>query len=162
MERRGLNMYPARHRGTGTFPHVCVPTLVDSRGETSRRYDVSRMSAHRRTVTQASGNMAQEGASTFTKNKSIKEQRRCLPVYAVREQLLTVIRDNQAPYSSSNSYKGIYIYGSSDQRRAAWDAAIERARTFQSGLTVWLLRTHSLDSDSKSWTLKTRHLSRYE
>ncbi|KAI9842359.1 MAG: DEAH-box RNA helicase prp16 [Sclerophora amabilis] len=36
-----------------------------------------------------------EGQSTFSKSKSLKEQREFLPAFAVREELLRVIRDNQ-------------------------------------------------------------------
>ncbi len=36
-----------------------------------------------------------EGASNFSQNKSLKEQREYLPAFAVREDLLRVIRDNQ-------------------------------------------------------------------
>jgi pre-mRNA-splicing factor ATP-dependent RNA helicase DHX38/PRP16 len=37
----------------------------------------------------------QEGASTFSKTKTLREQRQYLPAFAVREDLLRVIRDNQ-------------------------------------------------------------------
>jgi len=37
----------------------------------------------------------QEGASAFSKSKSLREQREYLPAFAVREDLLRVIRDNQ-------------------------------------------------------------------
>jgi len=36
-----------------------------------------------------------EGASNFSQSKSLKEQREFLPAFAVREDLLRVIRDNQ-------------------------------------------------------------------
>ena len=36
----------------------------------------------------------QEKKSEFAKQKSIKQQREYLPVYAVRQQLLSIIRDN--------------------------------------------------------------------
>jgi pre-mRNA-splicing factor ATP-dependent RNA helicase DHX38/PRP16 len=36
-----------------------------------------------------------EGASTFSQSKTLKEQREYLPAFAVREDLLRVIRDNQ-------------------------------------------------------------------
>ncbi|KAI9681013.1 MAG: DEAH-box RNA helicase prp16 [Trizodia sp. TS-e1964] len=36
-----------------------------------------------------------EGQSTFSKTKTLKEQREFLPAFAVREELLRVIRDNQ-------------------------------------------------------------------
>jgi len=36
-----------------------------------------------------------EGASSFSQNKSLKEQREYLPAFAVREDLLKVIRENQ-------------------------------------------------------------------
>jgi pre-mRNA-splicing factor ATP-dependent RNA helicase DHX38/PRP16 len=36
-----------------------------------------------------------EGASAFSKSKSLREQREYLPAFAVREELLRVIRDNQ-------------------------------------------------------------------
>lgn len=36
-----------------------------------------------------------QAQSEFAKNKSIAEQRRFLPVYTVREELLQVIRENQ-------------------------------------------------------------------
>jgi pre-mRNA-splicing factor ATP-dependent RNA helicase DHX38/PRP16 len=36
-----------------------------------------------------------QAVSEFAKNKTIKEQREFLPVYGVREELLTVIRDNR-------------------------------------------------------------------
>ncbi|KAK1918408.1 DEAH-box RNA helicase prp16 [Pyrenophora teres f. teres] len=37
----------------------------------------------------------QEGASAFSKSKTLQEQRQYLPAFAVREDLLRVIRDNQ-------------------------------------------------------------------
>jgi pre-mRNA-splicing factor ATP-dependent RNA helicase DHX38/PRP16 len=37
----------------------------------------------------------QEGASAFSKSKSLRQQREYLPAFAVREDLLRVIRDNQ-------------------------------------------------------------------
>jgi pre-mRNA-splicing factor ATP-dependent RNA helicase DHX38/PRP16 len=37
----------------------------------------------------------QEGASNFSKSKSLRQQREYLPAFAVREELLRVIRDNQ-------------------------------------------------------------------
>lgn len=37
----------------------------------------------------------QEGASNFSKSKTLREQRQYLPAFAVREDLLRVIRDNQ-------------------------------------------------------------------
>ena len=37
-----------------------------------------------------------EAVSAFAMSKSIKEQRQYLPVFAVREELLQVIRDNQS------------------------------------------------------------------
>lgn len=33
--------------------------------------------------------------SEFAKSKTMKEQREYLPIYSVREELLTVIRDNK-------------------------------------------------------------------
>lgn len=36
-----------------------------------------------------------EAVSDFAKSKTIKEQREYLPVYSVRDELLTVIRDNK-------------------------------------------------------------------
>ncbi|KAA8914829.1 hypothetical protein FN846DRAFT_239136 [Sphaerosporella brunnea] len=38
---------------------------------------------------------ANEGASDFSRSRTLKEQREFLPAFAVREQLLNVIRDNQ-------------------------------------------------------------------
>ncbi|RMD41593.1 hypothetical protein DV735_g3531, partial [Chaetothyriales sp. CBS 134920] len=38
---------------------------------------------------------AETGSSTFSKTKSLKEQREYLPAFAVREELMRVIRDNQ-------------------------------------------------------------------
>jgi pre-mRNA-splicing factor ATP-dependent RNA helicase DHX38/PRP16 len=38
---------------------------------------------------------ANEGASDFSRSRTLKEQREYLPAFAVREQLLNVIRDNQ-------------------------------------------------------------------
>ena len=40
----------------------------------------------------------QEGSSEFSKNLSVKEQRQFLPAFAVREDLLKVIRDNQGKF----------------------------------------------------------------
>jgi pre-mRNA-splicing factor ATP-dependent RNA helicase DHX38/PRP16 len=37
-----------------------------------------------------------EGASNFSQSKTLREQREFLPAFAVREELLTVIRENQA------------------------------------------------------------------
>ncbi len=39
-----------------------------------------------------------EAVSAFARSKSIREQREYLPVFAVREELLRVIRDNQVGY----------------------------------------------------------------
>ncbi len=39
--------------------------------------------------------MKKEGQSDFSKSKSISEQRQYLPIFTVREELLTVIRENQ-------------------------------------------------------------------
>lgn len=36
-----------------------------------------------------------EAVSDFAKSKSLKQQREYLPVYSVRDELLTVIRDNK-------------------------------------------------------------------
>lgn len=36
-----------------------------------------------------------EGASHFSRSKTIKQQRQYLPIYAVRQELMNVIRDNQ-------------------------------------------------------------------
>ena len=36
-----------------------------------------------------------EAASHFARSKTIKQQRQYLPIYAVRHELVTVIRDNQ-------------------------------------------------------------------
>jgi pre-mRNA-splicing factor ATP-dependent RNA helicase DHX38/PRP16 len=36
-----------------------------------------------------------EAVSEFAKSKTIKEQREYLPVYSVRDELMTVIRDNK-------------------------------------------------------------------
>lgn len=36
-----------------------------------------------------------QARSEFSKNKSIKEQREYLPIFTVRDELLTVIRENQ-------------------------------------------------------------------
>lgn len=40
-------------------------------------------------------NKKQEAVSEFARSKSIKEQREFLPVFSVRDELLTVIRDNR-------------------------------------------------------------------
>ena len=37
----------------------------------------------------------QEQKSEFSKKKSIKQQREYLPVFAVRQQLLNIVRDNK-------------------------------------------------------------------
>lgn len=42
-----------------------------------------------------------EGSSDFSKNLSVKEQRQFLPAFAVREDLLKVIRDNQGNVTST-------------------------------------------------------------
>jgi pre-mRNA-splicing factor ATP-dependent RNA helicase DHX38/PRP16 len=44
---------------------------------------------------------ASEGASNFSRTKSLKEQREYLPAFACREDLMRTIRENQGPYSSS-------------------------------------------------------------
>jgi len=36
-----------------------------------------------------------EAVSEFAKSKTLKEQREYLPVYSVRDELMTVIRDNK-------------------------------------------------------------------
>lgn len=37
----------------------------------------------------------EKGSSDFSKRKSMKEQRQFLPIYAVKEELLAIIRENQ-------------------------------------------------------------------
>jgi pre-mRNA-splicing factor ATP-dependent RNA helicase DHX38/PRP16 len=49
----------------------------------------------------ASHMKASEGASNFSRTKSLKEQREYLPAFACREDLMRTIRENQGPYSSS-------------------------------------------------------------
>ena len=39
--------------------------------------------------------MTNEGSSEFSKTKTIKEQRKFLPIFSVREELMNVIRENQ-------------------------------------------------------------------
>lgn len=41
-----------------------------------------------------------EGASAFSKSKTLREQRQYLPAFAVREELMRVIRDNQGKLTS--------------------------------------------------------------
>jgi len=43
----------------------------------------------------ASHMQANEAVSAFAKSKSVKQQREYLPVFAVREELCQIIRDNQ-------------------------------------------------------------------
>lgn len=38
---------------------------------------------------------SQKGATEFSRNKSIREQRKCLPVYGVREELVRAINENK-------------------------------------------------------------------
>ena len=42
-----------------------------------------------------------EGASAFSKNKTLREQREYLPAFAVREELMAQIRDHQGTSKSS-------------------------------------------------------------
>lgn len=48
-----------------------------------------------------------EGASAFSKSKTLREQREYLPAFAVREELMRVIRDNQGIFSITR----IPVYG---------------------------------------------------
>jgi pre-mRNA-splicing factor ATP-dependent RNA helicase DHX38/PRP16 len=38
-----------------------------------------------------------EGASVFSRTRTLKEQREYLPAFAVREELMGMIRDHQGP-----------------------------------------------------------------
>lgn len=62
------------------------------RGNINDEIDYKASSSYLNSVKQ---NDQQQASSEFTSSKSISEQRRLLPVNAVREDLLTVIRDNQ-------------------------------------------------------------------
>ena len=44
-----------------------------------------------------------EGASNFSRSKTLQEQRQYLPAFAVREELMSVIRDNQGTFVDSCS-----------------------------------------------------------
>lgn len=44
----------------------------------------------------SSDNKPQQGASAFARSKTIRQQRQYLPAFACREELLAVIRENQA------------------------------------------------------------------
>ena len=50
-----------------------------------------------------------EAQSQFSKTKTLKEQREYLPVYAVREQLLDIIRENQITVIVGETGSGMYI-----------------------------------------------------
>jgi len=41
---------------------------------------------------------ASEAVSIFSKSKTLREQREFLPAFAVREELLRIIRDNRGMY----------------------------------------------------------------
>ena len=50
-----------------------------------------------------------EAQSQFSKTKTLKEQREYLPVYAVREQLLDIIRENQITVIVGETGSGTFI-----------------------------------------------------
>ena len=50
-----------------------------------------------------------EAQSQFSKTKTLKEQREYLPVYAVREQLLDIIRENQITVIVGETGSGTYL-----------------------------------------------------
>ncbi|KAK3488719.1 pre-mRNA splicing factor ATP-dependent RNA helicase prp16 [Neurospora hispaniola] len=64
-----------------------------------------------------------EGASNFSQSKSLKEQREFLPAFAVREDLLRVIRDNQVVILTQFLYEDGYgktgMIGCTQPRRVA-------------------------------------------
>jgi pre-mRNA-splicing factor ATP-dependent RNA helicase DHX38/PRP16 len=43
-----------------------------------------------------------EGASNFSRTRTIKEQREYLPAFAVRDDLMKTIRDNQGEYEKAS------------------------------------------------------------
>ena len=76
-----------------------------------------------------------EGASNFSQSKSLKEQREFLPAFAVREKLMSVIRDNQVvivvgetgsgkttqltQFLYEDGYAGLGLIGCTQPRRVA-------------------------------------------
>lgn len=52
---------------------------------------------------------ASEASSDFARTKSMREQREFLPVFAVREELLQVVRDNQGTCDHSTQAFKTYI-----------------------------------------------------
>jgi pre-mRNA-splicing factor ATP-dependent RNA helicase DHX38/PRP16 len=61
-------------------------------GETINYKKSSKFADHIKTQTKAEG---KNGASEFTQQRSIREQREYLPVFTVRDELITIIRENQ-------------------------------------------------------------------
>jgi hypothetical protein len=43
---------------------------------------------------------ASEAVSVFARSKTLREQREFLPAFAIREELLRIIRDNQGTHSN--------------------------------------------------------------
>jgi pre-mRNA-splicing factor ATP-dependent RNA helicase DHX38/PRP16 len=76
-----------------------------------------------------------EAVSDFSKNKTMKEQREYLPIYSVREELLTIVRDNRVviivgetgsgkttqltQYLYENGYSSYGMIGCTQPRRVA-------------------------------------------
>lgn len=67
----------------GSQPTAAVSTEENPKGE-------SQFASHLK---------SSEGASNFSRSKTIREQREYLPVFAVRENLMQVVRDNQGKHT---------------------------------------------------------------
>ncbi|CAG8634433.1 15262_t:CDS:2, partial [Dentiscutata heterogama] len=53
---------------------------------------------------------ASEAVSSFARSKTLREQREFLPAFAVREELLRIIRDNQETGSGKTTQLTQYLY----------------------------------------------------
>ena len=58
-------------------------------------FDYKASSSFQKNMAEGSSLKTNTGASAFTAKKTVAEQRRSLPAFGVREDLLTVVRDNQ-------------------------------------------------------------------
>lgn len=63
--------------------------------EAEEVFDYKQSSSYQKNLGEKSSLTQNSKASDFTAKKSLTEQRRALPAYLVREELLTVVRDNQ-------------------------------------------------------------------
>jgi len=118
-----------------------------------------------------------DGQSTFSKNKSLKEQREYLPAFAVREELLRVIRDNQVvivvgqtgsgkttqltQFLHEDGYAKNGMIGCTQPRRVAAMSVAKRVseemEVTLGGLVGYAIRFEDCTSDETAIKCKTYH-----